>query len=90
LVFIGQIHSASCKGNRFVLVATDYFTKWIEVVSLKNMMHKEVIHFILEHIVPRFDIPQMLTMNQGSSFMSHQVREFAESIKIGLYQDWTP
>jgi transposase InsO family protein len=67
-----------------VLVATDYFIKWTYVVPLKNMTHKEVIHFILEHIVHRFNIPQTLTTDQGSSFMSHQVREFAESLKIKL------
>jgi transposase InsO family protein len=67
-----------------VLVATDYFTKWMEAVPLKNMTHKEVIHFILEHIVHRFDIPQTLTTDQGSSFLSHQVSEFAKSLKIKL------
>jgi hypothetical protein len=46
------------------------------------MMHKEAIHFISEHIIHRFGIPQ--TMDQGSSFMSHQVREFAESLKIKI------
>jgi hypothetical protein len=51
---------------------------------LKNMTCKEVIHFILEYIVHRFGIPQTLTTNQGSSFMSHQVREFAESLKNKL------
>jgi hypothetical protein len=39
-----------------VLVATDYFTKWTEVVALKNMTHKEVIEFITEHIIHRFGI----------------------------------
>jgi hypothetical protein len=48
------------------------------------MTHKEIIHFILEHIVHRFDIPQMLIMNQGSLLMSHQVCEFAGSLKIKL------
>jgi IS30 family transposase len=67
-----------------MLVATDYFTKWMEVVPLKNMMHREVIHFISEHIIYRFGIPQTLTMEQGSSFMSHQVHEFAKSPKIKL------
>jgi transposase InsO family protein len=67
-----------------VLVATDYFTKWTEVVPLKNMTHREVIHFISEHIIHRFSIPQTLTTDQGSSFMSHQVQEFAESLKIKL------
>jgi hypothetical protein len=42
-------------------------------------MHKEVIHFILENIVHIFDIPQTLITDQGSSFMSHQVHEFAKS-----------
>jgi hypothetical protein len=77
LDFIGQIHPASSKGHRFMLVGTDYFTKWTEVVPLKNMTHKEVVHFILEHIIHRFGIPQTLTMDQGSSFMSHQVHKFA-------------
>jgi transposase InsO family protein len=84
LDFVDQIHHSSSKGHRFVLVATDYFTKWTEHVPLKNMTHKEVIHFILEHIVHRFGIPQTLTMNQGSSFISHQIYEFAESLKIKL------
>jgi transposase InsO family protein len=46
------------------------------------MMHKEVIHFILEHMVHRFGISQTLTTDQGLSFMSHQVHEFVESLKI--------
>jgi hypothetical protein len=84
LDFIDQIHHALSKGHRFMLVATNYFTKWTEVVPLKNITHREVIHFILEHIIHRFDIPQTLTMNQGSSFMFHQVHDFAESLKIKL------
>jgi hypothetical protein len=46
LDFVGQIHPASSNGHRFVLVAMDYFTKWMEVVPLKNMTHREVSHFI--------------------------------------------
>ena len=60
----------SSKGHRFVLVATDYFTKWTEGVPLKNMTHKEVIEFITKHIIHKFDIPQMLTTDQGTSFVS--------------------
>jgi transposase InsO family protein len=67
-----------------VLVATDYFTKWTEVIPLRNMTHKEVIDFVQEHIVHRFDIPQTLTTDQGASFMSQQFKEFVESLKIKL------
>ena len=85
LHFIGQIHPPSSKGHHFVLlVATDYFTKWTEAVPLKNMTHKELIEFITEHIIHRFGIPQTLTTNQGTSFVSKEVREFAELYKIKL------
>jgi transposase InsO family protein len=62
----------------------DYFTKWTEVVPLQNMTHQEVISFVQEHIIYWFEVPQTLTTDQGPSFMSHQFREFVESIKIKL------
>ena len=67
LDFIGQINPPSSKGHRFVLV------------PLKNMTYREVIEFIMEHNIHRFGITQTLTMDQGSSFISKEVREFAES-----------
>ena len=84
LDFIGQINPPSSKGHRFVLVATDYFTKWTKSVPLKNMTHREVIEFITEHIIHRFGIPQTLTTDQGSSFISKEVHNFAESYKIKI------
>ena len=84
LDFVGMIHPASSKGHRFVLVATDYFTKWSEAVPLRNMTHKEVIQFITEHIVHRFGIPQTLTTDQGTSFMAKEVKQFAESLGIKM------
>nr|AAM19047.1 putative retrotransposon [Oryza sativa Japonica Group] len=62
-----QSKVAMGEGHRFVLVAMDYFTKWAEVVPLKNMTHTEIIDFILKHIIHRFGIPQTLTMDQAKS-----------------------
>jgi IS30 family transposase len=84
LDFIGEIHPSSTKGHRFVLVATNYFTKWVEAVSLKHMTHHEVLSFVMEHIVYRFGMPHTLTTDQGLAFMSSQFREFAASLKIKL------
>jgi transposase InsO family protein len=67
-----------------VLIVMDYFIKWTEAIPLKNMALREVIHFISEHIIHRFSVPQTLTTDQDSSFMSHQVRDFAKSLKIKL------
>jgi hypothetical protein len=84
LDFISEIHPRSSKGHQFILVATDYFTKWTEAVPLRNMTHREVISFMQEHIIYQFGVPQTLTTDQGPSFMSHQFREFVESMKIKL------
>jgi transposase InsO family protein len=84
LNFIGEIHPSSSKGHQFMLVVIDYFTKWTEAVALKNMTHIEVIEFITEHIIHRFGIPQTLTIDQGASFMSKEVREFVELYRIKL------
>jgi hypothetical protein len=71
LDFIGEVHPESFKGHQFILVATDYFTKWIEAVPLRNITHREVISFLHEHIIYRYGVPQSLTTDQGPSFMSH-------------------
>ena len=84
LDFIGQINPPSSKGHHIMLVATNYFTKWTEAVPLKNMTHREVIEFVTEHIIRRFGIPQTLTTDQGSSFISKEVRTYIESYKIKL------
>jgi hypothetical protein len=84
LDFIGEIHPRSSKRHQFILVATDYFTKWTEVVPLGNMAYRVVINFVLEHIIYRFGVPQTLTTDQGPSLMSPQFREFTESMKIKL------
>jgi hypothetical protein len=84
LDFIGKIHPPSKKGHCFVIVVTYYFTKWTEAIPLKNMTHREVIEFITGHIIHRFGIPQSLTTDQGTSFISKEVREFVNSYGIKL------
>jgi hypothetical protein len=79
-----EIHLSSPKGHLFVLVAINYFTKWIEVVALNNMTHEEVIESMVGHIIHRFDIPQTLTIDKGTSFMSKGGREFVELYRIKL------
>ena len=61
---IGKIPPTSSKGHNFILVATDYFTKWVEVVPLKKVEQKDVIQFIKEKIIHRFGIPQSIITDQ--------------------------
>ena len=54
---IGQIYPPSNKGHKFIMVAMDYFTKWVEAIPLKTMMYQNMIDFVQEHIIYQFGIP---------------------------------
>ncbi|KAM1169290.1 hypothetical protein ACFX19_031631 [Malus domestica] len=44
--FIGQIYPASSKGHTFIIVATNYFTKWVEASAMKSITSAVVKNFI--------------------------------------------
>jgi transposase InsO family protein len=48
------------------------------------MTYREVIEFITRHIIHRFGIPQTLTTDQETSFISKEVHEFVDSYGIKL------
>jgi hypothetical protein len=81
---IGQINPPSSQGHKFVLLATDYFTKWVEEIPLKKITSENMLEFVKEHIIYRFRIPQTITTDQGAQFVSSEFREFAESMGIKL------
>ena len=81
---IGQIYPQSSKNHKFILVATYYFTKWVEAIPLKSVTSKEMIEFVKEHIIYRFGIPQTITTDQGTMFTLDEFEEFATGMGIKL------
>jgi hypothetical protein len=74
----------SSEGHQYILAITDYFTKWVEVIPMKSVTSKDVINFIKEHVIRRFGIPQTITTNGGSVFISEEFRKFAAEVGIKL------
>jgi len=81
---IGQINPPTSKGHKWILVATDYFTKWVEAVPMKNVTAKDMVNFIKKHIVYHFSIPQTITTDQGSVFLAEKFKNFAKEMGITL------
>jgi hypothetical protein len=81
---IGKINPPSSKGHQFILAITDYFIKWVEVVPMKSVASKDVINFVKEHVIHRFGIPQTITTDGGSVFISEEFRKFATDMGIKL------
>jgi hypothetical protein len=81
---IGKINPPSSKGHQYILAITDYFTKWVEAIPMKIVTSKDLINFIKEHVIHRFGIPQTITTDGGSVFISEEFRKFAADVGIKL------
>ena len=49
--FIGPIETTTSKGHKFILVANDYFTKWVEEASYKSVTKKVVADFVRNNLI---------------------------------------
>jgi hypothetical protein len=83
LDFIGEIHPASSGKHKWILTATDYFTKWIEAIPTRNASHKVIIGF-LEDIITRFGCPNRIVTDNIAPFKSEPLVRFCEQFGISL------
>ena len=81
---ISQTNPASSKGHQWVLAVTYFFTKWVEAVPMRSVATKDMINFVKEHIIYRFGIPQTITTDRGSVFISEEFRKFAADMGLKL------
>jgi hypothetical protein len=65
------------------LIATNYFTKWIEVIPTRSASHKVIIGF-LEYIMARFGFPNIIITDNTSFFKAEPLIEFYEQFRISL------
>eukprot|EP00253_Pinus_taeda_P016409 PITA_16409 len=77
LDIIGDIVPHSFKKHRYILTATDYFTKWVEAVPLKTANVEHIIDFIDQFIITRFGLPSALMFDNASYFSGNAMTEFA-------------
>ncbi|PKI64960.1 hypothetical protein CRG98_014654, partial [Punica granatum] len=53
---IGPINPKASNGHTFILVAIDYFTKWIEAVTLASVTAKAVARFLRRDVITRYGV----------------------------------
>ena len=67
---------------KFLLVAIDYFTKWVEAEGLATIIEAKVQSFVCKNIVCRFEIPQTIISNNGRQFDNQGFKSFYSSLGI--------
>nr|KYP58730.1 Pol polyprotein [Cajanus cajan] len=73
----------SAKGQlKFLLVAIDYFTKWIEACPLAKITTENVHKFTWKSIICRFGIPHSLVTNNGRQFIVQNFEDFLRELGV--------
>jgi len=81
LDFIGPINPTS-NGKKYILVCTDYVTKWAEAKALVRATEQIVVNFLFEEIFVRYGVPREIVTDQGTQFTSKLVKDITEKYQI--------
>lgn len=54
---IGKVNPKVANGHEYILVAIDYFTKWVKVASYLVLNSKKIAQFIWIKIIYRYGVP---------------------------------
>jgi hypothetical protein len=73
-------------GDRYIIVATDYFTKWAQKKATPTFDAVETARFFLEQIYCRHGAPEILLSDCGRKFLSALVNEIVTSLGTKRYQ----
>jgi len=76
LDIVGPLRETSRK-NRYVIVAVDYFTKWVEAEATQDITSQDVIRFLI-NVFSRHGVPQVITADNGVQFTSDMTKIFLD------------
>jgi len=84
LDFIGEIHPPSSRQHKWVLTATDYFTKWIEPIPCRQANDSVIIQFLERNILSRFGCPEKIITDNVFAFKFKKMISFGHKYHIIL------
>jgi ribonuclease HI len=74
------------QGNlKYVVVAVEYFSKWIEAKPLATITSVTVQKIFWQNIVCRFGVPKAITVDNRTQFDAEAFKEFCEQIGTKIH-----
>ena len=79
---IGAIEPKASNGHHFILVAIDYFTKWVEAASYASVTRSVVVRFIKREIICWYGLPRKIITDNATNMNNKMMKEMCEDFKI--------
>ncbi|GKE93105.1 reverse transcriptase domain-containing protein [Tanacetum coccineum] len=67
---------------KFLIVAIDYFMKWIEAKAVAKITDNQVKKFMWDNIVCRFGLPREIVLDNGKQFSDNPFKDWCEKLNI--------
>lgn len=83
----GPYHTTR-RGKRYIIVAVDYLTKWVEIACLRDATAVSTARFLVDNIILRHGVPEGMSIlsDQGSNFESKLIKELCELYNIKKFR----
>ena len=67
---------------KFLIVAIDYFTKWIEAKPLATITTQQVQQFVWKYVICQYGVPHTIITDNGRQFIDKELTKFYTSLDI--------
>lgn len=82
LDLVGPIRPVTRQGYKYILVATDYITKWVEEKPLHSNTASITATFIFENIITIFGCPLEIVSDQSTFFVNLVIEDLINNYII--------
>jgi hypothetical protein len=82
IIAVAGAFPRSDQGNRYLLIAMDYFTKWSEAYCVPDQEALTVADVLVSNFFCRFGIPRELHSDQGRNFEFHLPQEILQRLAV--------
>jgi predicted aspartyl protease len=72
--------------NRYMLVVTDFFSKWVEPIAIENQEAVTVADALINEIISRFGVPAIIYSDRGAQFTSRLVQILCDRLHVKKVQ----
>ena len=79
----------SAEGHGYIIIAIDYFTKWVEAMPTYVEDGKTTTLFLFNHIIAIFGVPQSIVTDHGSNFCNQMMEELSAKL-VFFHENSTP